>query len=231
MQNTNARRQQAAPRRAMPDFPPEFQAEPYLKMDEPALLKILKDPNATVFQKNVACRRLAVIGTKQSVPVLAAMLSDEKLAHYARYGIKPVPDPSVDDALRAALPKLKGKLLVGVINTIGNRRDAKAVDPLARMLSDSDTEVAVAAALSLGCISGPHAAKVLQDGLRRTKGPVRKAVADACLVCAERLQDAGDRKGAAAMYDMLSRADMPKTVRLAAMHATILGEAPLRREK
>ncbi len=61
---------------------------------------------------------------------LAALLGDEKLAHMARYGLEPIPDPAVDDALRDALGKLKGRPLVGVIGSIGVRRDTKAVEPL-----------------------------------------------------------------------------------------------------
>src|SRR5262252_3706252 len=113
-------------------FPPEFQAEQYLKLDEAALIQLLKDPASTIFQKNVACRRLALIGTKQAVPALAAMLGDEKTAHYARYALKPIPDPAVDEALRAAMPKLKGKLLAGALDTIGHRQDSKAVDAVAK---------------------------------------------------------------------------------------------------
>jgi HEAT repeat protein len=85
----------------------------------------------------------AEIGTKQAVPALAALLADPKLAHYARYGLEPIPDPSVDKALRDALGKIKGRPLVGVINSIGQRKDA---------------EVADAAAAALGRISGTPAA-------------------------------------------------------------------------
>ena len=46
----------------------------------------------------------------------------------ARYALETIPDPSVDDALRDALGKLKGRPLLGVIGSLGVRRDAKAVD-------------------------------------------------------------------------------------------------------
>ena len=38
-----------------------------------------------------------------------------------------VPYRAADEALRAALPKLQGRLLIGAINSIGSRRDAGAV--------------------------------------------------------------------------------------------------------
>jgi HEAT repeat protein len=211
--------------------PPEFQAGELLKLDQAALLKIVKDPKATVFQKSKACQQLASVGTKEAVPALAALLSHPQLAHYGRWGLEPIPDPAVDEALRAALPKLKGLLLVGAINSIGFRKDGAAIAPLARLMYDSDAEVAKAAAAALGSISGPQASKALQDGLAKTRGPLRAAVAAAGIVCAEGLLARGDRKEALALYDVLTSIDMPKPVRLAAMHGTIAAETSLNRPR
>ena len=222
----------AAPARAsQPVIPPEFQAAKIMALDSPQLVQILKDPGSTLFQKAKACQRLAVVGAKEAVPVLAALLSDPQLAHYARFGLVPIPDPSVDDALRDALKKLKGKLLVGVINSIGQRHDAKAVEPVAKLMYDADAEVAQAAVATLGRISGPQAAKALRDGLAKTKGSLRTAVACAGLVCAEGLMAQGDRQGAFAFYDTLSHPDMPKPVRLAAMSSMIAAETSLTRPR
>jgi HEAT repeat protein len=102
---------------------------------------------------------------------------------------------------------------------------------LTRMLNGTDIELARAAAASLGQISGPSATKALRDALVRTKGAVRTAAAEAGLVSAEGLMAQGDRKGALALYDVLSRPDMPKPVRLAAMHSTIEAETSLRRTR
>ena len=184
---------------------------------EPArLIAILQEPGASVYAKAKACQRLAVVGDKSAVPALAALLADPRLAHYARFGLEPIPDPSADDVLRDALRKLQGRLLVGVINSVGYRRDAKAVGALAKLLYDGDSEVAQAAAAALGRISGPQAAKTLQQELDRGKAPVRPAVAGAALVCAEGLLAQGQRKQALALYDALTRADLPTPVRDAA---------------
>jgi HEAT repeats len=199
-------------------------ADELLKLDEAALIRIVEDPGAPVFQKNVACRRLAVIGTGKAVPALVALLGDAKLAHYARFALGPMPDPAVDTALRAQLGKLKGRLLVGLVDTIGQRRDVAAVEPLAKPLHDRDPEVATAAAAAVGTIGGTAAARHLRNALGKTSGAVRAAVADAGLVCAERLLAAGNRPGAMALYDTLSHADMPKPVRMAARHSAFLVE-------
>ena len=204
-----------------PPIPPEFQAAKIMAMDSPQLVEVLKNPASTVFQKGKACQRLAVKGTPDAVPALAALLSDPQVAHYARFGLVPIPGPSVDDALRNATKTLKGKLLVGVINSIGQRKDAKAVEPLTRLMYGADLDVARAAAMALARIGGPQATQALQKGLVRAKGPLRATIAEAGLVSAEGLLAQGDRKGALAYYATLSHPDMPKPVRLAAMHSTI----------
>ena len=63
----------------------------------------------------------------------------------ARYAMEPIPDPAVDSALRRA-GRLKGRPLIGVIGSIGVRRDARAVDRLAALLKEQGSGVARAAA-------------------------------------------------------------------------------------
>ena len=203
---------------AMPRIPPEFDANPIWQLDQAKLIAILKDTGSTTFQKAIACKRLAQIGNKESVAPLAALLSDNRLGHYARFGLEPNPDPSVDEALRSALPKLKGRLLMGVIHSIGVRKDARAVDALGKLMYDQDVEIAQAASASLGTIGGPQAARLLRDGLNRTKIPVLPVVARATLVCAEGLMRA-NRAQALELYTTLSGPSMPKVVRLAAYRA------------
>jgi HEAT repeat protein len=217
-----------------PAIPPEFQAASIEKLDEPALLEILKKTDTTlgaVFQKGKACHRLAQVGSAAAVPPLAALLSDPQLAHYARFALEAIPDPAAGDALRAALPKSKGELLVGVINSLAQRRDAKALEPLAKLLYGANAEAARAAASALGYIGGPQAGKALQDGLARTNGALREAIAQAALVYAEGLLRQGDRPGALALYGLLSRPDLPKAVRVAAMHSAIAAEVAINRPK
>ena len=67
---------------------------------EAKLLAVLKSSSATQAEKADACRQLVRVATKQSVPVLASLLGDEKLSHMARYALEPIRDPSVDEALR-----------------------------------------------------------------------------------------------------------------------------------
>ena len=210
----------------LPEIPPEFDALSIWTSDAPKLVAMLKDSRSTEFQKAIACKKLSIVGGKEAVAPMAALLNDPHLSCYARFGMEPNPDPSVDDAFRAALPKLKGRLQIGVINSIGVRKDAKALDALSKLIDDSDAEVAQSAAASVGMIGGPRAAQILQAALGRTKPPVFPVVARATLLCAENLMGSNRARGLE-LYQELSATTMPRPVRLAALRVLNLNtQAP-----
>ena len=189
------------------------------------LISVLKS-DAPLKEKVDACRELAMVGNKQAVPALAALLSDEKLSHMARYALEPIPDESVDAALHDALSKLKGRLLVGVISSLGVRRDAQAIEPLSKLVAGSDRDVAQAAARALGRIGTSEAAKVLTKRLNSAPDDQRAAVADGCLACAEALLARGKRDEALGLYALVGQADLPKHFRVAAMRGTLKAKQP-----
>ena len=98
---------------------------------EKELIAVLRS-DAPAAEKAIACKHLAVYGSSEAVPELAQLLTDEQLASWSRIALEAIPGPAADEALRKALDSLKGRLLVGTINSIGVRRDAMAVDPLDR---------------------------------------------------------------------------------------------------
>ncbi|MBP9903834.1 MAG: HEAT repeat domain-containing protein, partial [Verrucomicrobia bacterium] len=157
--------------------------------------------NAPGEEKAMACKRLAVYGHAEAVPALAPLLADEKLASWSRIALEAIPGSAADKALREALTKLQGKLLVGVINSIGVRRDPKAVNALTSKLKATDPEVASAAAVALGHIGGDKAAKALTKSLNQAPVGTRSAVAQGCILCAEGFLAERKQAKAAKLYD------------------------------
>jgi HEAT repeat protein len=188
---------------------------------ESALISLLKS-DAPAAEKAITCKRLAIYGTKDAVPVLAPLLADPQLASWARIALEAIPDPAVDAAMRDAMGKLQGKLLVGVINSIAVRRDAKAVSGLVKKLKDADPEVASAAAVALGRIGGADAAKALSKSLPVAPAAVRAAVAEGCILCAERLLAQSKAADAMKLYDAVRAADVPRQKMLEATRGAIL---------
>lgn len=180
--------------------------------EEKMRIEILKS-DASLKAKMDACRQLGVIGSATSVTVLAALLDDEKLSHMARYALEPIPDEAVDKALREALGRLKGRPLVGVIGSVGVRRDARAVKALVSLLADKDPDVVQTAARSLGRIGTPEAAAALKARMAKAHEAARCGVADGCLSCAETIDN---RSESVALCDAVARAEVPEHVRAAA---------------
>ena len=192
------------------------------KADEGKLLAVLKSADATHKEKVDACRGLALIATEKSIAPVAALLSDEKLSHMARYVLETIKDPAVDEALRDALGKLKGMPLVGVIGSVGVRRDTRAVGALAKMLKDSDAVVVRAAARALGNIGNSAAAEALSNELGNASGQKKLHVSEGLFRCAETAVAEGRKQQAIEIYDKLRKLDDPHQVRGGAVRGAIL---------
>ncbi len=188
---------------------------------ERALISLLKS-NAPAADKALACKHLAIYGSMDAISALAPLLSDPQLASWARIALEAIPDPAADAALRRAMGKLKGNLLVGVINSIGVRRDEKAVSGLVKKLKAKDPEVASAAAVALGRIGGTKAAKALKQSLAGAPNTVRPGVAEGCILCAEGFVAQGQPAEAVKLYDTVRAADVPRQKQLEAIRGAIL---------
>jgi len=184
------------------------------------LAEVLKT-DAPQAAKDFVCRKLSLIGSAASVPALAGLLPDEKLSHMARYALERMPAAEAVKAMRDAMPKVKGRVKVGVINSLGVRRDAESTASLVALLADADKEVVSAAAAALGEIGSPEAAKALGDFQKKAPEALRPAAADAYLACAERLLADGKKAEATAIYKALSAGEQPKHVRMAAMRGML----------
>jgi HEAT repeat protein len=182
---------------------------------EKKLIEILKGAGARD-EKELACRKLWVIGTAESVPALAALLPDKDLSHMARYALEGMPCPEAGKALRDAVSKAAGREKVGVINTLGVREDKEAVAVVAPLLKDADPEIAASAMYALGRIGTVDAAKALTDCRAGAPKALQAVLADSSIKAAERLVRSGNKDEAARIYQDLSALTWPAHVRTAA---------------
>jgi type 1 glutamine amidotransferase/HEAT repeat protein len=187
---------------------------------EKALLGVLES-DATRAGKQYVCRELSIIGTEQSVATLAGMLADEETSDMARYALERIPGSAVDEALRGALRKAKGNARIGIINSLGQRRDKRAVRNLSRILGRPNQEAAIAAAAALGQIADSQAAEALAEAKNKAEGKLLSVVLDAYLKCADQLVADGDKVKAMAIYKELQKEGMPKPIRAAALTGMI----------
>jgi len=202
--------------------------------------------------KRFICRQLSIAGTAESVPALAALLeesvrpvrdapvdslkADSGLGDMARYALERIPDPAAATAMRTALARASGKQKVGLINSLGERRDAPSVAAITAALADADPVVAEAAAAALGKIGGPEALlgestgatrraqaaslKALQDARAGAKPEVKATISDALMRCADRLV-AEKPEEATAIYQEMYQPTEPKHLRIAALRGLV----------
>ena len=190
---------------------------------ENELLAVLRS-DAPPAEKAMTCKLLAIHGSSEAVAELARLLPDPQLSSWARIALEAIPGEESEESLRNAAVSLEGLLLVGTINSIGVRRDAKAVELLTMRLQDSDAEVASAAAVALGRIGNAEATQSLRAALAAAPAPanVRSAIAEGCVLCAERLYLDGRLAEAVVIYDQVRKSKVPKQRIIEATRGAIL---------
>jgi HEAT repeat protein len=190
------------------------------RQTEKALIEQLRTGSRA--DKAIACKQLAIYGSKAAVPDLAKLLPDEELSSWSRVALEAIDDPAADAALIEAAKTLSGKLLVGTINTLGVRRSAGAVDVLIGRLKDENKDVASASAVALGKIGNEKAVSTLRQSLASASPEVRSAVAEGCILCAEELLAGGKSGQAVDIYDAVRKADVGKQRKLEATRGAIV---------
>jgi HEAT repeat protein len=185
---------------------------------ERRLAAVLQE-HGSVAAREYVCAKLTLIGSASCVPTVAALLSHPTLSTAARNTLEAIPGRRAVQALRAILPKLDGLQKVGVIHSLGRRRDTGSTQMLAKLLKPGEPAATEAAVAALGEIGTSAAAKALRDYLAKSPPALHAKLADALLCCAERLSADGKNSDAAELYRALKATAPPRHVQ----HAVAVG--------
>ncbi|NQT02102.1 MAG: DUF1080 domain-containing protein [Planctomycetes bacterium] len=189
---------------------------------EARLLKALQSSKTTFAGKQFVCRMLRRVGSAKSVPALSKLLSDRELSHMARFALQYMAAPEAGDALRQALTRLEGNRKIGVIGSIGQRGDRKAVPELAKLITGGNPDIARAAIEALGRIGGAQAARTLAD--IRVPASLKAAYDNAYLMCADKMLAEGQRGEAVAIYRRMIAPANSTWIRIAAYKGLVRAE-------
>ncbi|MDY7107646.1 MAG: ThuA domain-containing protein [Planctomycetota bacterium] len=184
------------------------------------LLDLLASDSSTVDAKAFACRQLALVGGDESVAALAALLDDERLSHMARYALEGIPRDAAAGALRNALHRVSGELRIGIINSIGERGDIRAV-PMLRHIATDDRATMLAVIAALGKIGDQAAFDLLAElavfADEHDVESARIALLEALIPFAERFDRQRQPARAAAIYRHLFDEAHPRQIRTAGL--------------
>lgn len=172
---------------------------------------------ATLEGKSFICKQLWSIGTADSVPAVARLLTDEQTADMACYAIGQNPSDEAGRALREALGKTSSNVQIRIINLLGDRRDEESVEDIGALVFSTDKQVGEAAVTALGKIGGTGVRKILAQARAKGDADLKFAATDAYLRCAEDLAFDGEDEQAAAIYKELTGQDEAAVFRSAAV--------------
>lgn len=190
--------------------------DPALHTDlERRFLEVLRSPASSV-AKEYVCAQLAVIGGPATTDALGELLAQPELAHTATNALQVMPAAEAAATLRGSLARLDGLSRVGAVTALGMRRDTASAEAVARLLADPDARVVSASLAALGEIGTRTAAEALRRFAPGALPAILPALADACLVAAQRLRAAGDSAEAKSLLDAVLAINPPEPVRAAA---------------
>lgn len=180
--------------------------------------------------KSFALRQLSVVGGEAGAEAAAPLLTSERLSHMARYALERLNTPAADEILLEALGELEGDLRIGVVNSIGQRGDRSAIEPLLELAlaeeTDDKTRAAIAGAIGrLGGMEGNDALVDLANlGRREQSDVLLDAVHLAMARCAAALVEDGESEQAAKIYTRLHNPGMEERHRLAGLRGLAITE-------
>jgi len=191
---------------------------------EDEMIKLLES-NATREAKEYVCRTLWMMGTDKSLPVLQKMLVKEETCEMACYALREYKSEAASAALRGALKEVKGRMLIGIINLLGQRGDKEIVGVLKGYVAGADAGLAEAAISALGKIGGKEAAAILKE-VRGKGGAMQTAATHGYMQCADVLAKQGMKQESLAIFqELMSKDEYPLTRRGALMGIMRVGGA------
>jgi len=147
-------------------------------------------------------RQLQVAGGKEVVSALGKMLEDDELYEPAAQALAAIGNGAAEQ-LRNALPKVKGKAKLTIIQNLGVVRDAESSGTLKKALGDDDREIRLAAGWALANTGDAGSVDLLLKAADADGIYERATATRACLLLAERLLEAGRKEPAVKIYTNL----------------------------
>jgi uncharacterized protein len=161
--------------------------------------------NTPITWKKFFCEQLSLIGTAEDVPALARLLDDSSLSFASRFALERIPNSTSTEAIRSSASSAAGLPLIGLTNTIGEKKDSKALDLLKKKTVGDDNNALKGAAIhALGKIGGPEAVRLLKDCSTDSSHELSLLRAESLLRCAETYESAGELYDGAALYESLT---------------------------
>jgi len=149
------------------------------------------------------CRQLQLCGRPQEVAALAPLLTSDRLCEPATQAMLAIGGKEATAALRAALPKAKGKRVATIIKALGRLRDQESAGAIRKAVDDPDRNVRLVAWYALGNMGDAHSMSLLLTAADADAPFERIQATDACLLLGRRLAEADKTQDAEKIFRQL----------------------------
>lgn len=124
------------------------------------LIEIL--PQCSIDGKRFIARQLVVIATPSDIPGIEPLLNDKETIDLGCRILEQIPGKEATQALLNALKQdgITEDDKIGIINSLGRRRDNLAIGELSKYLDDSSSRVQNSAIIAFGSIGGKEAGSI-----------------------------------------------------------------------
>lgn len=146
---------------------------------EARLLAILESRTSSAAAKEFAANQLYRLCDGDTVSAFRKLLLRSDTSALARRGLELITHPNAETALLETLDQSKGSIMVGIVESLGNKRDPAAINALRRTAKAGNAEVCRAALVALGKIPDPAVKNALQWCRTNLTRPMRPHATDA----------------------------------------------------
>ena len=129
---------------------------------EERLLTVLASRKSSAAAKRFAADQLYRLCDEDTVPALRDLLLRRDTSDLARKGLELIVHPKAEAALLDAIDRSTGSMLLGIIESLGNKADPAAARVLSRTAKAGNAAVCLAALDALAKIPGPEAMDALE---------------------------------------------------------------------
>lgn len=166
---------------------------------EGELIKALKVDHPRQVKADIL-NLLSFVGGDGAATAIAPLLKDPELAEDARLALQRIPDSAAGHALIAGLDNAAPEILPRIIDSLGQREDARAVGALAKYAESPDLTVSAAALNALARIGQPVGKLFDPATIVKTAPAEMERFADAYLRFADRQEARNKTDQALAIY-------------------------------
>ncbi|MBK8946251.1 MAG: HEAT repeat domain-containing protein [Ignavibacteriae bacterium] len=136
--------------------------EKKVKTIEAELLNFIKS-DLSYDAKFFASRELRIVGSEKSINDLKEFLQNEKMSSLARYALESIENEKVDILFCETIPKVSKENQIGIINSLGVRKNKFSIKILSELLNNNDEYIRVSAASALGKIANEDCLPILEN--------------------------------------------------------------------